>query len=238
MQAAPFGIALADLLAPLLFLTAWSGYAFWADRRARPSLMTRMHEYRLLWMQRMIRRDNRIMDLQVILVLIQNISFFASTSIFLVGGLVAVLGARDQAMSILSEFPLTATTAPNVWEAKVLLLIVIYVYAFFKFTWSLRQFNYVAILIGGAPPPPEADDPAAQKLVRRTADMASRAADHFNKAMRALYFGLAGLSWFVHPLLFMAATLTVVAVSWRREFRSNSLQILGPVGEALDEKEG
>ena len=102
------GASAADLVAPLVFLGAWSGYALWADRRDRPSLMTRMHEYRVSWMGRMIARENRIVDLQVIQVLIQNISFLASTSIFLVGGLVAVLGARDQAMAILAELPLTA----------------------------------------------------------------------------------------------------------------------------------
>lgn len=238
MGQAYLGASWADIVAPLLFLLGWSGYVLWADRRARPSLMTRMHEYRLAWMRRMIERDNRIMDLQVILVLIQNISFLASTSIFLVGGLVAVLGARDQAMAILAEFPLTAASSARVWETKVLLLIVVYVYAFFKFTWALRQFNYVAILIGSAPPPEEARSEHAARLVRRAADMASRAADHFNKAMRAHYFGLAGLAWFIHPLLLFASTAIVIAVSWRREFRSNSLSILGPVGDVLIEPKG
>jgi uncharacterized membrane protein len=53
--------------------------------------------------------------------------------------------------------------------------------------------------------------------------------------MRAYYFGLAGLAWFVHPLLFVCASLWVVLVAWRREFRSTSLKILGPVGEPLDD---
>lgn len=228
------GIGPADLLAPLLFLAAWVGYARWADWPGRPSLMARMHEYRLVWMRRMLARENRITDLQVVQVLVANIAFFASSSILLIGGLVAVLGARDQALAILAELPLAAPGGRTLFDAKVLLMILVFVYAFFKFTWALRQFNYVAILIGAAPPPAEAGQAAAERLIQRAARMATRAADHFNKAMRAYYFGLAGLAWFVHPLLFAAAALWVVLVSWRREFRSHSLTVLGPVGEPLD----
>lgn len=226
------GASLLDVLAPLVFLLAWVGYARWADSPGRPSLMARMHEYRLIWMKRMLARDNRITDLQVVQVLVQNIAFFASSAIILVGGLVAVLGAREQALAILAQMPLAAP-APHVFDAKVLLLIVVFVYAFFKFTWTLRQFNYVAILIGAAPPPQEASSEAAERLVERAARMATRAADHFNKAMRAYYFGLAGLAWFIHPLLLILAVIWVVLVSWRREFRSASLAILGPVGEPI-----
>ena len=91
----------------------------------------------------------------------------------------------------------------------------------------------MVILIGSAPPTGEAGSVATLRLVERSAAMASRAADHFNKAMRAHYFGLAGLAWFIHPILFMVSTAIVVGVSWRREFRSHSLSILGPVGETL-----
>lgn len=228
------GVPFLDAVAPLVFLLAWVGYARWADGPGRPSLMARMHEYRLAWMRRMLARDNRITDLQVVQVLVQNIAFFASSSIILIGGLAAVLGARDQALAILADLPLAAPSAPRVFDGKVLLLILVFVYAFFKFTWTLRQFNYVAILIGAAPPPAEAATEAAGRLVERAARMATRAADHFNKAMRAYYFGLAGLAWFLHPLLLIAAVLWVVLVSWRREFRSTSLTVLGPVGEPLD----
>lgn len=229
------GVGALDLLAPVLFVVAWIGYARWADGPGRPSLMARMHEYRLVWMRRMLARDNRITDLQVIQVLVANIAFFASSSILLIGGLLAVLGARDQAVAILAELPLAAPGGRKLFDTKILLLVLVFVYAFFKFTWTLRQFNYVAILIGATPPPAAAGTPAASRLIERAARMATRAADHFNKAMRAYYFGLAGLAWFVHPLLFVAAVLWVVLVSWRREFRSHSLAVLGPVGEPVDD---
>jgi uncharacterized membrane protein len=182
-------------------------------------------------MQRMLARDNRIGDMQVVMILAQSNAFFASTSLLIIGGCLAILGAREQAMNVLQVIPGVADTPLFVWEIKVLLLVIVFVFAFFKLTWSLRQFNYVAILIGAAPPPDQAQTEAGRAFAQTAAGVASRAAEHFNKALRTFYFGLAALSWFLHPYLFIALTALVVLVVYRREFRSHTLVILGPVGQ-------
>ena len=48
----------------------------------------------------------------------------------------------------------------------------------------------------------------------------------FNRGLRAYFFALAALAWFVHPLLFMVANVYVLYVLHRREFRSKSLKAL------------
>jgi uncharacterized membrane protein len=224
-----------DLVAPAFFVLCWAGYAVIADGTpgGRSSLMSRMHEYRRAWMRRMLTRENRIPDLQALMVLTQSNAFFASSSILIVGGCLAILGAREQAMEILSDLPFVARTPLVVWELKVLLLVVVFVYAFFKFTWSLRQFNYVAIMIGVAPPPETAATAESLAYAESAAAVASRAAEHFNKAMRTFYFGLAALSWFLQPLLFMVLTALVVLVAYRREFKSHTLDAIGKVGEPI-----
>jgi uncharacterized membrane protein len=224
-----------DLVAPLFFLTCWVGYALIADGPLgrRRSLMSRMHEYRLLWMRRMMARDNRIADLNVVGVLAQSNSFFASSAVLIVGGCAAILGSREQAMRLLDELPFVARTPPFVWELKILLLVIVFVYAFFKFTWSLRQFNYVAILIGAAPPPELAESEAGRRYAAAAAATASRAAEHFNKAMRTFYFGLGALSWFLQPFLLMIVSALVVVVVYRREFHSHTLSAIGRAGEGI-----
>jgi uncharacterized membrane protein len=228
-------IAWPDMLAPVFFLLCWAGYALFADGPfgGRRSLMARIHEIRRVWMRRMLARENRIGDMQVVMILAQSNAFFASTAILIVGGCLAILGAREQAMTVLNEIPWIAAAPPLVWEMKVLLLVIVFVFAFFKLTWSLRQFNYVAILIGAAPPYDEADTPSAREYADRAAGVASRAAEHFNKALRTFYFGLAALSWFLQPFLFIALTLLVVLVVYRREFHSHTLAILGPAGSPV-----
>ena len=224
-----------DLAAPLIFLLCWTGYVGLADGplAAGRSLMSRIHEHREIWMRRMLMRENRIVDMQVIIILTQSNAFFASSSVLIVGGALAMLGAREQAMAVLAELPFATHTPPVLWELKVLLVLSVFVYAFFKFTWSLRQFNYLAILIGAAPPPASAGSPESAVYAHNAALVASRAAEHFNKAMRSFYFGLAAISWFLQPVLFMVLSALVVLVVYRREFRSHTLQALGAVGEPI-----
>ena len=235
MQELMTKVAWVDLAAPAFFLLCWMGYSAYADGMpgARRSLMGRIHELRQVWMQRMLARDNRIGDMQVVMILAQSNAFFASTSLLIIGGCLAILGAREQAMNVLREIPGVADTPLFVWEMKVLLLVVVFVFAFFKLTWSLRQFNYVAILIGAAPPPEQAESEEGVAYAKMAAGVASRAADHFNKALRTFYFGLAALSWFLQPYLFIALTALVVLVVYRREFRSHTLVVLGPVGRSF-----
>ena len=52
------------------------------------------------------------------------------------------------------------------------------------------------------------------------------AANSFNRGLRAYYFALAMMIWFFHAGAFVAATAAVVAVLYRREFRSKTLKAL------------
>ena len=219
-------IALIDLFAPLWLIVCWVGYTRYADReRRRPSLMTRMHAWRLAWMRSMLDRDNRMVDVQIIGNLMRSVSFFASTSMFVIAGLLAILGARSEAMRVLGELPFAVQTSPLLWDLKVLLLVVIFVYSFFKFTWAYRHYNYCLVLLGAVGTVAKIDD-QDREIAARAARMATSTARHFNHGIRAYYFGLAALSWFVHPLLFVVLTAWVVLVLHRREFRSRLLKTL------------
>ena len=219
-------IAPIDLVAPLWLIACWVGYTLLADRvRARPSLMTRMHAWRLAWMRSMLDRDNRMVDVQIIGNLMRSVSFFASTSMFVIAGLVAILGSRSEAMAVLSELPFAVDSSPLLWDLKVLLLVVVFVYSFFKFTWAYRHYNYCLVLLGSVAAPAEVKQ-RDRIRARRAADIATSTARHFNHGIRAYYFGLAALSWFVHPLLFILLTGWVVLVLYRREFRSRLLRTL------------
>ncbi len=224
--------ALPDLLAPAWFLVCWFGYTAYADRALRRlSLMRSMHAYRQAWMRRMLERDNRIVDTQIIANLMRSVAFFASTTLFILAGLIAVLGARPKAMAVLRELPFAVESTTVLWDLKVLLLVVLFVYAFFKFTWAFRHYTYCLVLIGSVPPHDRLTDDA-WRIAERTAEIASSTARHFNRGIRAYYFGLAALSWFIHPWLFMLLSAWVVWVLYRREFRSRLLKTLGMPEEA------
>lgn len=219
--------SLADLIAPAWFLVVWLGYAWFADRdRNVHNLNTVMRDYRLLWMQRMLDREVRMVDTQILGNLMRSMSFFASTTLFIIAGLLAVLGARNEAMAVLQELPFTVDSSAVIWDLKVLLLIAVFVYAFFKFTWAFRHYNYCLILIGAVPAYDKLDE-ECRLIAERAARIATSTGRHFNRGIRAYYFGLAALGWFLHPWIFVVLTGWVALVLYRREHRSNLLETLG-----------
>jgi uncharacterized membrane protein len=216
-----------NLLALACFLVAWLGYTRYADTHARGrSLMHAANLHRRAWMATMLLRDNRIVDSTVVATLSRSVLFFAQTSIFIIAGLLATFGAAERISALLLEMPFVAPGTLRELHLKLALLTAIFIYAFFKFTWSMRLFNYLSVLIGAMPLPGPAGA-ETDALADRGARLGELAVDHFNRGIRGYYFGLAVLPWFADPALFVIATLWVVVVLWRREFRSNTLAAMG-----------
>ncbi|MFT8246314.1 DUF599 domain-containing protein [Roseomonas sp. BN140053] len=209
-----------DLLALAVFFLCWVGYALVVDRVPtirRRSVITAMDEQRRRWLLATLPRENRVADVAIIGNLMSSTSFLANTCIFIVGGLMALLAAPEVGRRVLTAMPFAGSMlSDGAWEARILLLLVIFVRAFFELTWALRQFNYGSILIGGLPRDPVAGVPAAEIGAR----VVNRAARHFNTGLRAYYFGLAALAWILHPLALIGASLWVLWELYRREFRS------------------
>jgi uncharacterized membrane protein len=127
-----------------------------------------------------------------------------------------------------SDIPFAARGSDELWEIKILVLIVIFIYAFFMFTWSLRQFNFVSILVGAAPLPGVGGD-EFERFAIGAGRLTSLAGDSFNDGLRAYYFALAGMTWFVHPWALIIASPLVVLVLYWREFRSEALKALSEI---------
>jgi uncharacterized membrane protein len=217
-----------DSVAAAWFLICWLGYTRFADRRARHklTLMSVMHSYRMQWMHEMLHRDVRIVDTNIVMILARSATFLASTTIFILAGLLAVMGTMDTAMQVVSELRYVVNSTREVWELKLFALLLVFIYAFFKFTWSMRHFNYLSIMIGAAPGS-NALPAWSDSFAERAARVSSNATNTFNRGLRAYYFGLGFLSWFLHPLAFIVATTLVVGVLYRREFMSRMLRELG-----------
>ena len=222
-----------DWLALALFLASWAGFTLFADwsRWHAQSVAAAMAKYRRLWLLAMLERDNRMLDAGIMSNLLNGAAFFGSTALLAIGALAAGLGAADTAVDVLSDLPLAGEVTPALWEAKVLVLLLIFVYAFFKFAWAYRLFSYCAVLIGTAPVDPA--DSQGRPAALRAARINTIGARHFNHGQRSFYFALAALAWFIHALLFMAATLWVLNILHRREFRSETRRVLHAEAEAL-----
>jgi len=220
-----------DWVAVLGFFAAWVGYAMFAKRRAttHASILAATNRIRRQWMLQVTHREVRVIDGVVVQNLSVSPSFFASTTILIIGGLLAALGASEKATELVREIPFAVRTSTLVFDLKLLLLTGVFVYAFFRFTWSLRQYTFGALLVASAPEAKEFERNA--ELSREAfADRAGRvvglAAETFNDGLRAYYMAFAAIGWFFSPLAFMVATAGVVYILYQREFRSDVLDVL------------
>ena len=213
-----------DILAVSFFFIAWIGYSITIERASRGSnsLNARMNIYREVWMRRLLDRDLRMMDMQVMGSLQNGTAFFASTTLLAIGGALTLLRATEEAMNVLGALPVGIRASAGLWEIKCIGLVVIFVYAFFKFAWSYRLFNYVAILLGAMPFAEKRDTPEAQSHVMRTTRLFQSAGRHFNRGQRAFFFALGYLGWFISPWILFATTTAIVIVMWRRQFASDA----------------
>ena len=220
----------ADWLALVCFFVLWTGYAWFSRHwaKTRPSLLVTTNRYRGYWMTQATSRDPRVLDGVITQTLSNTPAFFSSTSILVIGGLFALLGTTDKATELMSEIPFAQTTTLIVFEFKILVMVAIFVYAFFRFSWCMRQYTFVALVIGAMPSPQDFDSGKFDRehYARRAAAMVGAAAETFNDGLRAYYFSFAALAWFVSPLSMVLATLAVVAILYMREFRSEVLHIL------------
>jgi uncharacterized membrane protein len=213
-----------DILAVGFFVLEWTVYAVTLEHSAYglDSLSARMHVYREKWIRRLLDREARMVDTQIMASLQNGTAFFASTSLLAVGAGLALLRSTNEALAVLGALPVDLSPSPALWEIKCVGLILIFIYAFFKFAWAYRLFNYVAILIGAMPPAQQRDTSEAEAHVLRTTRLFEAAGRHFNRGQRAFFFALGYLGWFVSPWVLFLTTAAVVIVTWRRQFASNA----------------
>ena len=127
----------------------------------------------------------------------------------------------------------------------------IFTFAFFKFAWAYRLFNYVLVLVGAAP-----DQSAANAIANLEGDsyvaesnisilkyrnnyavnlgrLHALGARHFTTGLNSYFFALAAVAWFLDPRLFIAATIWLSIVLYRRAFKSNFKKILTEIDKPL-----
>ena len=114
-----------DLIALAWFVAAWLGYAYVLEMTpyGQSGLNGMMHRYRSRWMERMLARDARMVDGQVIAGLQNGTAFFASTSLIALGGAITLFHSTEDMLSIIAALPFGEAVTHTQWELKVVGLI-------------------------------------------------------------------------------------------------------------------
>ncbi len=212
-----------DTLAAVFLIAAWLGVGWWVeDRPNRKSASTLMYRHRLNWMREMARRSPRILDGNLLGGLQNSASFFASTALFGLGGVLAMLGQAPNLGEVAHALPFSGPVSADGLRLRLTAPLFFIAYAFFKFAWSQRLFGYCSVLIGATPEWDAAREVEIMAAAERAGRVNGLAARSFNRGLRSLYFTLGSLAWLIGPLALVLSTCAVVLMINRREFHSES----------------
>ena len=115
------------------FLVSWITYTLYAKNAGSSiSLSKALFKYRLEWTRNVVRSENRASDFMILRNLTNIVNFLATTSIFAIAGLITVIYSTDEILKLLSEHAFVAETNREQIQFKILVLITVFVFAFFQ----------------------------------------------------------------------------------------------------------
>ena len=220
--------SLLDLLALLCFICSWAGYTAFARRKAKTTdcIARCLHQHRIHWMNELMTRSVRVGEAALLANLERNIAFFASTTLLVLAGVLTLFAQVAQLESVIATIPFSAPPNHALVQVKLGMLAGIFVMAFFQFTWSMRQYGFLNVMIGAAPLDIDGNNENLRGYAKQMAVVQDQAAHSYNYGLRSYYFSMAALCWFFHPVLFIAASVFVVVTLYRREFKSRAVQAI------------
>jgi uncharacterized membrane protein len=178
-----------------------------------------MVDHRQAWMSAMLGRTIRDVDTMIVANIMSTAAFFASTAVVVVGALLGVLVSIESKYVANASVASSLSAARNPIELKLILMVIVALYAFMSFTWSIRQGNYLNVLIGASPPAP-VEPELRRRIASNMGNMITQVAGSYDAGMRAYYFGLGAVSWLIGPGLFLATTAGLVVLLLSRQMRS------------------
>jgi uncharacterized membrane protein len=217
------------------FLAAWwlLGWLIDLSPWHKHTLSAAMKAQRREWMHQMASRQVRLVDANIITGLQQATSFFASTALLAVGAGFGLLTAADTIIDAFEQSVVHVEVDRAAFYMKTAGLMALYAYAFFKFGWAYRLFNYSAVMLAATP---EADQPGAEEAAGGVADMNIAAAAQFTHGLRAFFLAIAVLAWFISAWAFAAATIVIAAALANRQFNSRARFIAAQSASRLQGK--
>ena len=222
------------LFASLFPIACWLAYNYGVPlvERRHPSLSVIMSLQRRRWVANATRRES---PLDAILSgnIMQSVSLLSSTSVLIVLAIFAAIGSIDSVSGTLTSLGLGDHYTPAAMQIHLLVLLTIFVASFFAFTLSLRQFNHFCIMLGAI----SHDQPATETEIDAITMLNALAAKNFNNGIRAYYFAVPAVAWFVADWLSITITAFTLGFIVHREFFSSAHRIAASVAVSASRRE-
>lgn len=220
--------AFVDLFSLGVFIICWYGYTIFARKKAKTTdcIARSLHQHRIHWMYAVMTREMRVSEAALLANLERNITFFASSTLLILAGIFTLFAKVDTLEMVIASLPYATHVSTLAIQLKLSLLVFIFVLSFFQFTWSMRQYGFLNVMVGAAPIDLSGQNKNLQAYAKQMATVQDQAAHSYNYGLRSYYFALAAMCWFFHPVLFLLMSLWVVYTLYDREFNSKSLKAI------------
>jgi len=221
-------LTLLDIFAFICFFTCWTGYTWFARIKAKNTncIARCLHQHRIHWMNELMTRDIRVGEAALLANLERNIAFFASTTLLVLAGVLTLFAQVERLEAVINTIPFAEFPNHAAIQLKLGLLAFIFIMSFFQFTWSMRQYGFLNVMIGAAPYDKSGENKNLQAYAKQMAIVQDQAAHSYNYGLRSYYFSIAAMCWFYHPALFIFASIFVVYTLFIREFRSRAVKAI------------
>jgi uncharacterized membrane protein len=214
------GLTLSTTLISTLFpLVCYFAYNIIVPQveKLRPSLSVIMNMQRRRWVANAALRESPF-DAILSGNIMSSVSFLASTAVLLILAIFAVFGQVPALMGALDSLSLDRVYTTLDVQLHLVIILTMFVLAFFAFTLSLRQFNHFCIMLGAI----DHAAPTSEEEIDAITRMNALGAKNFNSGIRAYYFSVATVAWFVSEWLPIVASLITILILAHREFFSSS----------------
>ena len=203
-----FGYDLAALAISVLLLVLYHLYLARRERSDPAYTIQAVNVIaRTAWVENIMRDGKDILAVQTLRNSTMAATFLASTAVLLIIGVLSLSGQADKLETTWHALNLLGARHSELYMAKLLLLLIDLVFAFFSFSMSIRIFNHVGFMIN------------VPLAMNHKAISPAHVAVHLNRAgrfyslgMRAYYFAVPLLFWIFGPLFMLAATVGLILV--------------------------
>ena len=213
-----------DIAAAVIFIASWLVYEPLLMRMTsgKGVIKADMRVVREAWLRRMLVRENRIADSNLLGHQLSNATFFASTNLLLIAAAAGLLFGGQNMLDSVRGLIITQAAPDWLIEVKIAVVVATLTIGFLHFVWSIRQLNYSLALFGAAPERNEIE--RHDGYVRAVSQVLDPAYASFNRGMRSYYFSLAAAAWLVSPYAMIAASLASLLLLLRRQTGSEAAQ--------------
>lgn len=205
-----------DIGAFILSVVLVAGYHVFLIAKVRKNPFYTVHSANVIarrsWVEHVMSEPTRdVMAVQTLRNSTMAATFLASTAVLLIVGTLTLITQSAHVSETWHLLSPAGADYAQLWIAKVLLLLLAFIVAFFSFAMVLRLLNHVLYMLNV--PPAKRTHPALQP--DQVAWRLNRAGFFYTVGMRAYYISVPLVFWLFGPVFLLSASAVLVVVLYR-----------------------